>query len=49
MVDKNLLKEIEEYAKKEKVPIMQKEGIKYLINYNLLLYLLLVYKHNLGI
>lgn len=33
MVDKNLLKEIEEYAKKEKVPIMQKEGIKYLINY----------------
>ena len=33
MIDKNLLKEIEEYAKKEKVPIMQKEGIKYLINY----------------
>ena len=28
-----LLKELEEYAKEEKVPIMQPEGIKFLTNY----------------
>ena len=35
MVDENkvLLKEIEKYAKENKVPIMQKDGIKFLNNY----------------
>ena len=35
MVDENkvLLKEIEKYAKENKVPIMQKDGIKFLTNY----------------
>ena len=33
MVDAKLIKEIEEYAKREKVPIIQKDSLKYLINY----------------
>ena len=27
------MKDLEEYAKKNKIPIMQKDGILYLINY----------------
>ncbi len=33
MVENSYLKEIEEYAKKEKVPIIQKQSLKYIIDY----------------
>ncbi len=33
MVEEKLVKELEEYAKKEKVPIIQKESLNYLNNY----------------
>ena len=32
-INKSIVKEIEEYAKKNKVPIMQREGIRYLTSY----------------